>query len=104
VSKSTSGVNVYVTVKNVGRRAGADVVQTYVRYPGSAGEPPEKLRAFARVTPPPSTSRRIAMTILLSGIQVSAGENFTTVPRRYGINVGNSSADLRLHANVQLPQ
>jgi beta-glucosidase len=102
VSKSTSGVNVYVTVTNVGRYSGADLVQTYVRYPSSAGEPPEQLRAFSRVTLAPSESRRIMMTIPTSSFQVFAGHSFTTVPGQYGIDVGHSSADLQLHANLQL--
>jgi beta-glucosidase len=102
VRKSTSGVNVYVTVTNVGARWGADVVQTYVRFPSSAGEPPEQLRGFSRVTLAPAESRRVMMTIPKSGFQIFSGQTFTTVPGQYGIDIGHSSADLQLHANVEL--
>ena len=103
VRKAVSGVNVYVTVRNIGGRSGADVVQTYIRYPSTAAEPPEQLRAFARVTLAPSASRRIRMTIPFGSFQAFVGSSFTTVPGQYGIDVGQSSADLQLHANVQLP-
>jgi beta-glucosidase len=102
VDKSTSSVNVYVTVMNVGAKLGADVVQTYVRYPSSAGEPPEQLRAFTRVTLAPAEARRIRMTIPMSGFQIFSGQTFSIVPGLYGIDVGQSSADLQLHANVEL--
>jgi beta-glucosidase len=78
------------------------VVQTYVRFPSSAGEPPEQLRGFSRVTLAPAESRRVMMTIPKSGFQIFSGQTFTTVPGQYGIDIGHSSADLQLHANVEL--
>ncbi len=102
VQKTSSGVTVQVTVTNTGTRSGADVVQAYVKYPSAAGEPPEQLRGFARVDLSPSASKRITMTIPSSGFQVFQNGSFTTVPGSYGIDIGQSSADLSLHLSVTI--
>jgi hypothetical protein len=38
-----------------------------------------------------------------SGFQISRNGSFTTVPGNYGINIGQSSANLPLHLHVSLP-
>jgi beta-glucosidase len=78
-------------------------VQVYVRYPIVAGEPPDQLRSFARVVLGPSSSRRIDLTIPWNGIQVFQNNSFTTLAGQYGIDIGQSSTDFKLHANVRLP-
>jgi beta-glucosidase len=102
LKKTSSGVTVQVTVSNTGTRSGADVVQAYVKYPSSAGEPPEQLRAFNRVVLRQSSSRTITMAIPSSGFTVFQNGSFTTVAGSYGIDIGQSSADLSLHLNVTL--
>jgi len=102
LTSTSSGVTVRVSVTNTGSRQGADVVQAYVRYPSSANEPPEQLRAFKKVTLNPGQTRRVVLSIPMMGLQVFQGGAFTTVPGQYGIDVGQSSLDLQLHANVQL--
>ena len=84
------------------QRTGADVVQVYVRDPSSANEPPEQLRAFAKVTLGPGQTRRVALIVPKDALRVYQGGVFTLVPGQYGIDVGQSSLDLQLHANVQL--
>jgi beta-glucosidase len=103
VKKVTGGVRVWVTVNNLGARSGTDVVQVYVRYPIVAGEPPDQLRSFARVVLGPSSSRRIDLTIPWNGFQVFQNNSFTTLAGQYGIDIGQSSTDFKLHANVRLP-
>lgn len=102
LKKTSSGVTVKVTVSNTGTRSGADVVQAYVKYPSLAGEPPEQLRAFNRVVLRPSSSRTITMAIPSSGFTVFKNGSFTTVAGSYGIDIGQSSADLSVHLNVNL--
>ena len=102
LTSTSLGVTVRVSVTNTGSRQGADVVQAYVRYPSSANEPPEQLRAFKKVTLNPGQTRRVVLSIPMMGLQVFQGGAFTTVPGQYGIDVGQSSLDLQLHANVQL--
>ncbi len=102
VTKTSSGVTVRVKVTNTGSRPGADVIQTYVRYPTSAGEPPEQLRAFARVEIGPSASKRVVMTIPSSGFQIFQKNSFVLVPGQYGLDIGQSSADLSMHLKVSM--
>ncbi len=100
VTKTSAGATVRVTVTNTGTRSGADVVQAYVKYPTSAGEPPEQLRALVRVDLGPNASKSVTMTIPKSGFQIFKGGAFTTVSGRYGIDIGQSSSDLPLHLSL----
>jgi beta-glucosidase len=102
IERTSSGVEVKLNVTNTGDRAGADVVQVYVQYPGDSGEPPDQLRAFTRVTLAPSSTSTVTLTIPKHGFQVFQNGSFTTLPGRYVINVGQSSADLELHLPLDL--
>ena len=102
VTATASQVRIRVTLTNTGTRTGADVVQVYVRDPSSANEPPEQLRAFAKVTLGPGQTRRVALIVPKDALRVYQGGAFTLVPGQYGVDVGQSSLDLQLHANVQL--
>lgn len=93
---------VRVRLKNVGPRSGADVVQAYVRYPSAAGEPPEQLRAFARVDLAPYTSKMVTMALPSSAFQIFSKNSFSTVPGTYSIDIGQSSANLPLHLALKL--
>jgi beta-glucosidase len=102
LQKSAAGIVIHLTVTNTGSRSGADVVQAYVRYPSSTGEPPEQLRAFARVVLAPAESRAVTLAIPSSGFHVFVNGSFKTVPGQYGIDVGQSSADLSIHLAVSI--
>jgi len=103
LTTTATDVKVRVTLTNTGKRSGADVVQAYVHYPSGANEPPEQLRAFAKVTLRPGQTRRVVLLIPKSTLRTFQGGGFTTVAGQYGIDVGQSPFDLQLHANVQLP-
>ena len=103
IEQTASGLEVKLNVTNTGTRAGADVVQVYVQYPSGAGEPPDQLRAFTRVVLAASSTIDVTLTIPPSGFQVYKNGSFTTLPGRYVINIGQSSADLELHVPVDLP-
>jgi len=100
LTKTTTGAIVRVKVTNTGTRAGADVVQAYVSYPTSAGEPPEQLRALVRVELGPNASKTVTMTVPKTGFQIYRSGAFTTVSGQYGIDVGQSSSDLPLHLSL----
>jgi len=97
-----SALSVRLTVTNTGQRFGADVVQVYVSDPGSANEPPEQLRAFARVALTSQTSKNITLTIPVSSLDTYAHGTFTLVPGTYGVSVGQSSSDLLITKDVHL--
>jgi len=100
LNKTPSGVTIRLTVTNIGSRAGADVVQAYVAYPTSTGEPPEQLRSFQRVDLNPSASKQIVMVIPSSGFEIFHHSSFTIAPGLYRVDVGQSSANLSIHLKV----
>lgn len=102
IKETPSSVIVSVDVTNTGPRYGTDVVQAYVKDPTSLGEPPEQLKAFTRVTLSPLGTRRIAITIPISSLSVFLHGSFTLAPGSYGVNVGQSSADLPLAFHVTI--
>jgi beta-glucosidase len=99
---TSTGVTVRLTVTNTGPRSGADVVQAYVAFPSSAGEPPEQLRAFQRVDLRPSTSKRIVMVIPKSELAIYVKKSFTVMSGQYRVDIGQSSTDLRIHLNFRM--
>lgn len=100
LTKSAAGYLVSLNVKNTGASTGADVIQSYVAYPSSSGEPPLQLRAFSRAVLAPGQTKRVTMLIPWSGFQSYIGSSFTTVPGQYGISIGESSANLPFTLNV----
>jgi beta-glucosidase len=84
-----------VRVTNVSRRAGSEVVQLYVAFPGSAGEPPKQLKAYRKVALQPGESRWVVLRVHRRDLRVWNGGWY--VPSgRYGVLVGTSSRDLPL--------
>jgi beta-glucosidase len=92
-----------VTVTNTGRRSGTAVVQAYIHYPASAGEPPEQLRAFDAVPLAPLHSSRVHLTLPASAFQAYLNGGFHTVPGLYFIDIGQSSANLPIHLTTKAP-
>lgn len=110
-------VTVVVDDTNRGDRAGADVVEGYVHDPSYTGEPPEQLRAFARVTLAAGQTQQVTLTSRPSsfaywnsgpatgttpattspsppGVDTSTqpGGHWTIARGLYGISVGGSSS------------
>ncbi len=103
VHPSAAGDAVSVRVANVGPRTGTAVPQVYVTDPTAAGEPPAQLAAFATVTLPAHTARRLIMNVPASSFQAYLGGRWTVVPDRYTLSVGQSSASLPLSVRVPAP-
>ncbi len=88
-----------VLVKNVGARAGDEVVQLYVTsshpvYPRAR----KQLRGFSRITLAPGEERRVSFTLIPSRDAArydTASRSFVVDPGRYEVQVGASSADIR---------
>jgi beta-glucosidase len=89
-------------ITNKGNRVGADLVQAYVKYPASAGEPPEQLKAFLKVSLSPSVRRRVALSIPISSLKVFVRGSFRTVPGVYEVSVGESSTSLPIKMSVRI--
>lgn len=93
-----------VTIRNTGDRAGAEVVQLYVRKPDSAlPMPVQELKGFCKVFLQPGESREVRIplddkafrywNVKTNRWEIEGGE--------YEIRIGASSEDIRLTAAVQ---
>jgi len=98
----TGQVKVAVDVTNTGGRTGAEVAQVYVGDPASAGEPPDQLKGFAKVTLSPGQTKRLTFNLNQRAFSIwdSAAQEWTTVDGQYQVLVGDSSRNLPLHAPV----
>ncbi len=96
------GVIARAGVTNTGQRTGVDVVECYVRFPPVAGEPPEQLKAFARVRLAPGATRLVTLHIPASALRVFAQGGWRSVAGDYVVAVGSSSRDLALRRTVAL--
>jgi beta-glucosidase len=99
-------VHVSVDVTNTGTRAGDEVVQLYVSYPGSRVERAvRELKGFQRVSLRPGETRMVGMDLDVRDLAYwDAGtSSFVVEPLTYTVSVGDSSRDLPLAASFSVP-
>ena len=93
---TANGSHISVLVANTGRVAGREVVQLYLTFPATAGEPPQQLKRFEAVSL--EASERRAVTFSLEGRDVSVWDvgrhRWVEVAGTFGVSVGTSSRDL----------
>ncbi|HZK05905.1 MAG TPA: glycoside hydrolase family 3 C-terminal domain-containing protein [Actinomycetaceae bacterium] len=98
-------VNVFLTVRNTGERAGVAVPQLYVGRPGSSvARAPRELRGFVRVELEPGTSQQVGLSLTrrdLSHWDVRS-HAWVVEPGALEVSVGSSSRDLPLVATLDL--
>ena len=95
-------VTATVTVRNTGKRAGADVAQVYVQVPGSKAR---RLAGFAKVSLKPGEQRALSIPLerkLLADFD-TAKHGWVVRGGEYVVSEGRSSADLGKAVTVQLP-
>lgn len=92
-----SSVTVAVDVKNVGRRAGAEVAQLYLGFPAETSEPPRQLKGFQKIVLQPGETKRVTFTLSPKAFSFwSAGlGKWVAYPGTYQVMVGSSSRDIR---------
>ena len=93
---------VTATVTNTGSRAGADVAQLYVDDPAASGQPPLQLEGFQRVNLQPGASQTVTFQLSQQNLQYwnSSSNAFATSTGNYGIEVGDSNANLPLSGTL----
>jgi beta-xylosidase len=105
VDSTTDGaVRVSLTVSNVGRRAGTDVVQLYLHDPvAQVTRPDVRLIGYARVTVEPGQSRRVSFDVSadLSSFTGVAGVRIVE-PGDLQLRLSTSSSDSRHIVNIRL--
>jgi beta-glucosidase len=95
---------VTATVTNTGSRAGADVAQLYVSDPAASGQPPRQLEGFQRVYLQPGASQTVQFQLSQRNLQYwnSTSNAWATSTGSYGIEVGDSSANLPLSGTLNV--
>lgn len=99
---TVNGDTVSVTVRNTGKRAGAEVVQLYIRAPQDGlHRPLRELKGFRKVFLQPGESRTV--TFILTDRSFALWADGWKVPGgTYAVQIGNLSADLEI-AGETLP-
>jgi beta-glucosidase len=98
-------VNVSLEVKNVGERAGDEVVQLYVRYPDSqVTRPIKELKGFQRITLQPGETRTVTFALATSQLAYYDQGKWVVEPGKMEVMLGSSSADIRLSGELQIDQ
>jgi beta-glucosidase len=91
------GLTVHVTIQNTGSRDGAEVVQMYLTFPKSAGEPPQQLKNFTKVFLKARESQSISFTITDQDLSIYdvATAAWKVVYGEFRIRIASSSRDMR---------
>lgn len=90
------------SMKNTGKRAGAEIAQVYASLPDAAGEPPKRLIGWTRVELAPGESKRVTIPVERDRLTVyeEASDSWKLIPGTYVIRVGGSSQNLPLQKTV----
>lgn len=105
VTRDGDRVLVETTVTNTGDRAGAEVVQVYVHHrEPSVERPVRELKGFEKVELEPGDSAMVTVELDESSFQYYHPDELEWVLESgdYEVQVGNSSRDIKLRANVVL--
>lgn len=90
-------------VANTGSRGGVDVLEVYVHDPRALAEPPEQLRAVARIPLAAGEERRVSLRLATSALATYQGDRWRTSPGLYGVSLGSSSSQLSARVTVRVP-
>ncbi len=98
-------VQVSVTVRNTGARAGAEVVQLYLhQVESSVDRPPKELKGFRRIELAPGESQRVTLSLDRAAMSFfdPKRDDWVAEPGAFDVLVGASSADIRLRGAFEL--
>jgi beta-glucosidase len=94
--------SVTFTVRNTGKRAGAEIAQVYAGLPAAANEPPKRLVAWERIPLAPGESKTVTLAIDPKFLSIFNEEKdaWELVAGEYRVFVGGSSRSTPLTATV----
>src|SRR5215467_2124906 len=92
------------TVKNTGKRDGAEVAEVYASLPASASEPPKRLVGFSKVWLKAGESKEVSIDVNPKYLSIFNVEQngWQLLPGEYGFMAGGSSDNLPLKQSVTL--
>jgi beta-glucosidase len=91
------------TVRNTGKRAGAEIAQVYAALPSAAQEPPKRLVAWDRIPLAPGESKTVTLAIDPKFLSIfnEQKDGWELLPGEYQFLVGGSSRSTPLTATVK---
>jgi beta-glucosidase len=94
--------SVTFTVKNTGKRAGAETAQVYASLPDAAEEPPKRLVGWVKVELGPGESKQVSVPVSRDRLTIfdEASDSWKLVSGIYVIRAGGSSQDLPLQKQI----
>ncbi|MGA8199757.1 MAG: fibronectin type III-like domain-contianing protein, partial [Candidatus Sulfotelmatobacter sp.] len=105
-SSTGAHYNVTFDVTNTGARAGADVAQVYVSESDpKVPRPPKELKGFSRVELAAGETKHVSVSLNPRAFTYYdvAGKHWHADAGKYTVKVGDSSEDVPLKADVNLP-
>ena len=99
-----AGINsVSFTVRNTGKRAGAEIAQIYAGLPAAAQEPPKRLVAWEKIRLAPGESKTVTVPLDPKFLSIfnEQKDDWELLPGEYRIFVGGSSRQTPLTAVVR---
>jgi beta-glucosidase len=101
---SVKGMSVSMTLENSGAVEGAEVVQLYLGYPASAGEPVRVLRGFERKELKAEEAAMVSFELTPRDVSVwdPSKHTWVLVEGEFKVFLGSSSRDLRLSTKLQI--
>ncbi len=103
MEQSDSDVNIHFTLQNAGKYDGDEVVQVYVKFPGTGEKQAIKqLKGFKRTSLAKGKSEQISINIPKKELRLwdEKQGKFYTPSGSYVFEVGSSSADIQLKQNM----
>ncbi len=99
------GATVDVMVKNTGARAGSEVVEVYLGFPKTAGEPPRQLKGMQKVMLKPGEEKRVQVKLDAEAFQYwdEATKKWTAAAGNYQVMVGRDSRNIAYTAGLTAP-
>eukprot|EP00043_Microstomoeca_roanoka_P013291 m.130236 g.130236 ORF g.130236 m.130236 type:complete len:782 (+) comp15716_c2_seq1:3-2348(+) len=93
-----TNMNISVDVTNSGSVDGAEVVQLYLGFPSSAGEPPKQLKGFSKVQIASGATTTVTFSLNDRDLSIwdVSSHSWTKVQGSFNVFVGASSRDIRL--------
>lgn len=103
-AQDLGAITVEATLRNTGKRAGAEVAQLYIGYPASTGEPPHQLKGFQKLMLKPGQSGHVRFSLGARAFSYwdVQSHSWKIAPGTYEVLVGSSSRTLPLHASVEV--
>lgn len=93
---SDGGAAVRARVTNTADRAGTEVVQVYLAFPPSAGEPPRQLKGMAKVGLGSGEGREVTIALDARAFEIwdPAADAWVVPPGRFEVLLGRSSREI----------